>query len=418
MGSNFFKRYKENLRNIPHLKWRLTLTVFHTVFLIALTFILQYINITRFDETAFFKWFAIVKHNILRVDKKPALDSVIFLDISKDLELVEDTSIYNYGSVVIKNRSVLANFFSIVNKHPNKNTYILCDLSFDYPSPNDTLLKREIEKVSNLIAASTIKENKPVKQLFDIPNGSVDYTLTRGAFVKIPIFDNDIKSLPVKLLESNSHVVFTKKYGLTFKNKKLTFNTIIPEFYYRPQDLIREVNVNGIQSKEKPNLYYLGEILADTSNFFEKYLTGKKYIIIGDFTSDLHLTYLGRTPGSLILFNTFLTLRDTSFIVSWRWLVLLFLVFFGVSYFIFIQSENRFKKIHEKVKIIFIVDFIKKYVSNLGILILLNMASYGFFGVFISLFYLATYLTFLELIMEKRRNYTQSKKLITLIKEN
>jgi hypothetical protein len=58
----------------------------------------------------FFKYFAITEHNLLQIDKKPAGDSLIMINVSKDLELVDDTGEY-VGNFAITNRADLAHFF-------------------------------------------------------------------------------------------------------------------------------------------------------------------------------------------------------------------------------------------------------------------------------------------------------------------
>jgi hypothetical protein len=407
---NLVKKYR-SLKQIKHLKLKLLLTFCNTLILIILTVFLQNIGLIRFDETAFFKAFAITKHNILGIDKKPIADSVIFLDVSKDLELVDDTAL-NYGKVVIKDRSILASFFSTLNKHASDYKYVICDISFDYPSPNDSLLRREIEQAPNVIIAATLNDNKVQRPIFNVQHACVDYVVNKGSFVKMPLFYNDtIKSLPVTLVEKTTSKKYSHKNGLTYENDKPTFNTVIPEFYYRPKYLKNSIGTN---ESNKANLYYLGNFM-EIPNYFDQ--LKDKYIIIGDFTSDIHSTYLGDMPGSLILFDTYLTIRSKSINISASWLLLLFFIYLIISYYIFIRSELRFEQLQKKIKIPFLKNFVKKYVSYLGILIGLNVLSYAFFGVFISLFFLATYLTLLELAIEKRRHYLKSKNLITFIKE-
>jgi hypothetical protein len=407
---NLVKNYR-SLEQIRHVKLKLLLTLCNTLILIILTVFLQNIGLIRFDETAFFKAFAITKHNILGIDKKPVADSVIFLDVSKDLELVDDTAL-NYGKVVIKDRSILASFFSTLNQHPSDYKYVLCDISFDYPSPDDSLLRREIERAPNLIIAATLNDNKVREPIFNVQHACVDYVVNKSSFVKMPLFyDDTIKSLPLTLVEKTTSKRYSHKNGVTYENNKPTFNTVIPEFYYRPKDLKNSIRTN---ESNKANLYYIGNFL-EIPNYFR--LLKDKYIIIGDFTSDIHSTYLGDMPGSLILFDTYLTIRSKSINISASWLLLLFIIYLIISYFIFIRSALRFEQLQKKIKIRFFKSFVKKYLSYLGILIGLNLLSYAFFGVFISLFFLATYLTLLQLAIEKRRLYLKSKNLITFIKE-
>ncbi|MEO8764767.1 MAG: hypothetical protein ABI416_10790 [Ginsengibacter sp.] len=403
-----FKLYINSIRNY---KLKLAFVLGNTSFMLVFTILLQYTSIIRFDETEFYKLFAIATHDILKIDNKSAFDSTIFIDVSKDPEIVDDSS-FNYGKVVITDRHVLADFFSTLNQHPNEYKYVFCDISFDYNSPNDPALKLQIEKNENLIISASFKDNKVVKPIFNVPYGCVDYTLNKGSFIKMPLFyDDSTKSLPVKLAEYTTINRYTHRHGLTFMNNRLSFNTVVPEFYYRRADLI----TIGTSKSKIQNLYYLGELLT-IPDYFNKFLKNK-FIIMGDFSTDNHATFLGPMPGALILFDTYLTLKGKPIVISWVWLTLLFLIFFTISYFIFIHPEQKFEKLHIKTKLPVLESYLKKYVSYLGIFSVINIISYLFFREFISLFFLATYLTFLELLIEKRGNYLKSKNFLTFIKE-
>src|SRR5688572_12860696 len=112
---------------------KLLLIATHSVFVIILTLFLQGFNLTRLDETALFRTVSLVKHNIFKIDPKPAGDSLLFVDVSKDLQIVEDTGL-NYGEVVITNRLLLAELFSTIKENPHQCKYIICNLAFDFPS--------------------------------------------------------------------------------------------------------------------------------------------------------------------------------------------------------------------------------------------------------------------------------------------
>jgi hypothetical protein len=59
------------------------------------------------------------------------------------------------------------------------------------------------------------------------------------------------------------------------------------------------------------------------------------------------------------------------------------------------------QEIHKKIRIPFLSKFLISYISFIGILILINIFSYFYFGTFVSLFYIATYLTFIQVVFEK-----------------
>ena len=146
------------------------------------------------------------------------------------------------------------------------------------------------------------------------------------------------------------------------------------------------------------NTYYLGELLADPDCFS---VLKNKFIIIGDFENDVHMTYLGRMPGTLILWNSYLSLYKHHVIISFKWLLMLSFFYFIISYWIIIHPERKLNELHKKIKVPFLTSFLINYVSFVGVMVLINIFSYFYFGTFVSLFYLATYLTFIQVIIEK-----------------
>ncbi len=290
--------------------------------------------------------------------------------------------------------------------------YILCDILFDYTSPDDTLLKPIIESTKNLVTTSIYKNGALVRPVFNVQSGCVNYTVTNTSlFTKMPLMYADtVKSLPVLMYENVTKNAVIKRHGLTYFNNRLGFNTIIPELYYRPADM----NTSGAHA----NTYYLGDLVT-TPDFFNNYLKNK-YIVIGDFPNDKHHTYMGSVPGALLLIDTFLTLQHKQPVISFVWLIILFVVYFLISYIMFIHPDKKFKELHEKIKFTFLRRIILKYISFIGIMMLIDWISYFFYATFVSVFYIATYLTFLEIIIEKynpvRKKITEYMKKFKLIK--
>jgi hypothetical protein len=400
------QNYWTFLLHVPKLKTKILLSALNAGVLVILSIAFQYISYVRADETLFYKWFAILRHNVLKMDRKPLKDSVVFLDVSKDLQIVSDT-FPNYGFVTITNRKVLNAFFNEINKNNTRYKYIICDLSFDYPSEYDSLLKSSIEKTTGLIVAASSSPSGLKAPLFDVETSSVEYGVNNRSFVKMPLYDAFAMTLPTKLITRTAGKRYSRRYGLTFEDGWLAFNTIIPNFYYRPRDLVR----GSVDAK--PNLHYLGEIIKD-STYFEHFLKDK-LIILGDFSTDIHATYLGPTPGPLILLNTYLTMKEKSAKVSIQWVVVIFFVYFILSYLIFVHPNVKLHEMKEKVKYKFIKKVVGKYVSYMGIMIVVGFFSFTTFGIFVSLFYVASYLTILELLLEKRRSYRSSKNIVQFI---
>jgi len=151
-------------------------------------------------------------------------------------------------------------------------------------------------------------------------------------------------------------------------------------------------------ARKNINTFYMGELLADPDCFS---VLKNKFIIIGDSENDIHITYLGKMPGTLILWNSYLTLYKHQATISVKWLFMLFFFYFLISYWIIIHPERKLNEIHQKIRVPFLSKFLISYISFIGILVLINIFSYFYFGTFVSLFYIATYLTFIQLVIEK-----------------
>ncbi len=120
-------------------KKKLFIIFLHTIFLLILTILLQYISFIRYDEVDFLKSAAILKHDIFKVDEKPWSKNVVFIDISKDPAVADDDeygppdSTLKGAQRIITDRFKLAKFFSILNAHPNDYKYVICDILFEKP---------------------------------------------------------------------------------------------------------------------------------------------------------------------------------------------------------------------------------------------------------------------------------------------
>ena len=107
-------------------------------------------------------------------------------------------------------------------------------------------------------------------------------------------------------------------------NGKLCYNSLFVDF---PVENFNEFN------DENNKLYYnLGSDLLD--NYTEKdisTLTKNKYIVIGDMIEDLHDTYSGIKPGSVITFYAFRSLIDNKHIVNFWLMALMSVVYYIIS---------------------------------------------------------------------------------------
>lgn len=369
------------------------LIILHALLLVIATICLQYTNMIRKDEFAVFKYLSIFKHNILGIDSKPFKGKVIFIDVSQDKALI---SLPPFGgNIDIADREKLAMLIRELNRHAKEYRYVLCDILFQLPSPSsDPVLKPEIEKAERIIIPASIDSDQ--KLIYDVKSGVAEYFFTgEDKFAKIPIYYGDsLKSLPALLYEDVTTNRYSRKWGITFLNEKLAFNTTNPEYYYRNYDL------KDYHQTDKPNLLYLSQLLSyPDSIFFQEFLKDK-FIVIGNFQDDVHETYIGKLSGSLILFDIFLSLHEHSNQISYFWLIFLFIVYLFISYEILHAKNQHFEDIQRKVYKYYIKETLKKMVSYLGLFIIINIISYFVFNYIVNILYIVTYLSALSFILK------------------
>jgi hypothetical protein len=375
------------------------LVILQVFFLLGITVFLQFSYFIRPDEYAVLKTASIVKHNIFGSDWKPVGDSIRLINTSHDVSLIDDPEFLgnskdSSAKIVITDRQKLARLFHILNEHPLEYKYILCDIQFSDASPQDTMLKPEIEKAIRCIASSSMQDHHLTQPIFNLKNGCTSYPVADDdVLVKVPVFIEDtIKSLPVAMYEELTKHQFIRRGKFPFLDGKPAFGSIIPEMYYRPHDI-------EMHDTSSPYLLNLWQVLIDPNAF--EHLLKNKYIIIGDFKADAHNTYYGNIPGPLILFNTFLTLKERSDTISLWWVLFLFVVYSMISYRVVFRNHNReiVNKVFGKNRLF--GRYIAKFISYLGIFICISLVSYFIFKRFVSVFYIVSYLTLVDLLMEK-----------------
>ena len=140
---NFFKTFKQ----MPYLKSFYSEGRLHiySVLLLVSTFLWMALPFNSGPDMNIQKWVGAIQM-ILPDRQKPSTDEILFIDISKSRYLVpsDDDSIEND---VITNRKYLAELFTLLAENNNQVKYVLCDVNFDLPTPDDDLL---IEAVSGL----------------------------------------------------------------------------------------------------------------------------------------------------------------------------------------------------------------------------------------------------------------------------
>lgn len=311
---------------------------------LLLFFLLWIINNTSYstsvDEALLKKIFIV--ENLILPQKAKVSQNFVFINVSKDLKLIEDPK--EYGSIAITDRNKLANFFKILSDNNNKHQFILCDIFFEYPAAEDSFLTQQISRCKNVLFPYHLTRGAIQKPAIKVPSALADYETYNGKFSKFRIvYKDSLKTIPLVLYEK-----LYKPFNLTYKN----LHAFSPRYYIRPVDLLN--------SKSYP-YFNLGELLTIASidkSFYNDYIKNK-FIVIGNFETDVHITPIGKVFGSLILINTYLSIKNGRTELSWGWFFFMILSLSITSYLLFFVEIKS-----PDIKISPYIDFVIHHILN------------------------------------------------------
>ena len=267
-----------------------------------------------------------------RFDKQDYL----FINTAYDQVLIKaETEYEDTGTIAIADRYMLSMFFEKMAEFGNKHQYILCDLFFDHSSVADSLLNSSLKKIKRIIAPTEF--DKVRKQLIvpkiNIQAAQADYITYEGLVSKVRLYaeDSRSKTLPLIMYEDRNDIeVKAKALGMFYDGNYIP-RSVYPRYFF---------DAENIKQHEMRLKQVVDVLNINGKAFYESALQGK-IIIIGNFTSDRHNTFVGPMPGSLVLFNTYLTLQAGYHMLGVRWLFFAFLAFSGLCYYeLFYKKET------------------------------------------------------------------------------
>ncbi|MBK7432954.1 MAG: hypothetical protein IPI66_03000 [Chitinophagaceae bacterium] len=89
-------------------------------------------------------------------------------------------------------------------------------------------------------------------------------------------------------------------------------------------------------------------ILSGDSTFYDQFLKDR-FIVLGNYETDIHPTPIGKMPGVLILLNTYLSLFNGKHQPGILWFLCLFVIFYFINLYLF-YGKVKVPKIPEKEK--------------------------------------------------------------------
>jgi hypothetical protein len=244
------------------------------------------------------------------------------------------------GNVVITDRSLLAKLFQKMADHGNEHRYLLCDVLFDTPCAGDAIFETQLSRVSKIILPASVHLDNadPKTEVKSLPlqkQAQAAFITFEGMVSKIRLYSQEThsKTLPLQMYEDcNREHSKANAIGLWCKKQYVPF-AIYPRYFFGNEEI----------KKHEIRLSQVVKLLALNDSMFYHSTIKDRVIVIGDFSSvsDTHPTLIGQyMPGSIILFNTFLTLQAGYHLHSWRWFLFIIASFTLLTYYELFHKEQ------------------------------------------------------------------------------
>lgn len=245
------------------------------------------------------------------------------------------------GVKAITDRGKMLSFLKML-KDRDMYEYVVCDVNFDdYQTEYDDELFRTIASMRDIVVASNnpaevseIIREKTVRAYYKVRKVGDD-------FMKYEyLYPDGEPGMALRIWEDITGGELKERWWGYTMNGKICVRSIVPDFRYSIYDDITDAyersvkNVNVYTSR----IYNLGAHVVEP---YEKGLTSGKFfdgkiILIGDLTDqDIHDTIVGAQSGTVIIFNAFLALLNGDNIIPFWVYLLLFVVFWLESMFLF-----------------------------------------------------------------------------------
>ena len=262
-------------------------------------------------------------------------DSILFINVCYDKALVpyEENEV-PVGNTIITDREKLLQFLTKA-KEANNYRYIFMDVFFEegMVTEYDSALFSTIVSMDRIV----IPKHKGVNMCDSILNqkaANADYATTWQAltFSRYQYLHDDDESVALKIYQDRFGSDIKKHWGgLWYTDKgRLCQNS---------ETLLLPVRITGSlldeegQVRERNYIYLSADLLDLDEVMPVSEQIDDKLIVIGDFKSDVHSTFLGSQPGSSILFNGYIALSQGAHLVNWLYMGILFVIYIIIGLF-------------------------------------------------------------------------------------
>lgn len=262
-------------------------------------------------------------------------DSVLFINVCYDKALVpyEENEV-PVGNTIITDREKLLQFLTKA-KEANNYRYIFLDVFFEegMETEYDSALFSTITSMDRIV----IPNHKGVNMCDSIlyqKASNADYATTWQAltFSRYQYIHDEDESVALKIYQDRfgstierhmGGLYYTDQGRLCQNSATLLLPIRITGSLLDEEGQVRERNYIYLSA----DLLDLDEVMPVSEQIYDK------LIVIGDFKSDVHSTFLGSQPGSSILFNGYIALSQGAHLVNWLYMGILFVIYIIIGLF-------------------------------------------------------------------------------------
>lgn len=306
----------------------IVMSFFSVIVISLLSYMLNNQTLFTGEDLPRFGLMEFVKHKVQHT--KPMVeDNAVFVNVAYDKTLItayegDPDTIDEYsmpkGQIDITDRGKLLEFLQIL-QNTNTYAYIFLDVRFEtqYKVPEvDSLLFAQIAKMRDIVVAShTDMEKQEARIAGKMAYNDYPTTLISTNFVRYKYLYADQASMALYAYREITGKDIRKHAFWYSSDGKLCYNSLFLDFPVEEASMSREE--------------YLGVDMLEDSPEKIAVKTKGKYVVIGDLTNDVHVTYCGEKAGSVITYNAFLALMSGKHIVSLWVSLLMAVIYFLIS---------------------------------------------------------------------------------------
>lgn len=296
------------------------------------------INVSLTGEKAVLKYWSAFTDWLTSGREAIVDDDLVFINISYDKQLVDVADEFGIpvGNAAVTDRQKLDKLLDIIEK-AGSYQYVMLDVFFEsgYETPFDSSLFSRISAMDRLVIP-THSDGCLGSNVLEPKAGFADYTtsINENDFTKYLLFRKGGASMPLKAYTEVTGYGVKRVLLWYADNGHLSRRVVFPKMHCR---------VSSPYGMDGQKTYLnLGTDILDTEEEIDWPDCFKdKYIVIGSFVGDdIHTTYAGDLPGSVINYNVYLSLMKGQHKIPVALIIIYFIIFFAMAFLVLSGGSN------------------------------------------------------------------------------